>query len=215
MKKLLHIVASPRGEQSRTLIVAAAFLEALRARNTSCVVDEINVATESLPPLSVKMITGKYTLLQGAELTEDLKEAWEPIKRHAERFLAAEGYLISTPMWNFGIPYTLKHYIDLIVQPRLLFRYSEKGVEGLAAGRKMVVISSRGGDYRPKSPAHLMDQQEPYLRAIFGFVGIKDITFVSAQPMDAGGDKLRNRVLEAAKAEARQAAEIFEAQPAL
>jgi FMN-dependent NADH-azoreductase len=215
MKKLLHIIASPRGEQSRTLVVAAAFLEALRAKNPGCVVDEINVATESLPPLSVKMITGKYTLLQGGELAEGLKEAWEPIRRHAERFLAAEGYLISTPMWNFGIPYTLKHYIDLIVQPGLLFRYSEKGAEGLAAGRRMVVVSSRGGDYGLSSPAHAMDYLEPYLRTIFGFVGIKDITLIAAQPLDAGGEKLRNRALEAAKAEARRAAEVFEAQPAL
>jgi FMN-dependent NADH-azoreductase len=84
----------------------------------------------------------------------------------------------------------------------------------LAAGRKMVVVSSRGGDYGPKSPAHAMDQVEPYLRTIFGFVGIKEITFIKAQPLDAGGEKLRNRVLEAAKAEARQAAGVFEAQPA-
>jgi FMN-dependent NADH-azoreductase len=161
------------------------------------------------------MITGKYTLLSGGELTDTLKEAWEPIRRHAERFLAAEGYLVSTPMWNFGIPYTLKHYIDLIVQPKLLFRYTDKGVEGLAAGRKMVIVSSRGGDYGPQSPAHAMDFVEPYLRAVFGFVGIKDITLIAAQPMDAGGEKLRNRALDSAKAAARQAAEIFEAQPAL
>jgi FMN-dependent NADH-azoreductase len=212
MKKFLHVIASPRGEESRTLAVSEAFLEAFRAHNPDCIIDELNVATEILPPLSVQMITGKYTLLSGGELTEGLKEAWEPIRRHAERFLAAEGYLISTPMWNFGIPYTLKHYIDLIVQPKLLFRYSGKGVEGLAAGRKMVVVSSRGGDYGPQSPARAMDQVEPYLRAIFGFVGIKDITFIAAQPMDAGGEKVRNRVLEAAKAAARQAAEVFEKQ---
>jgi FMN-dependent NADH-azoreductase len=73
----------------------------------------------------------------------------------------------------------------------------------------MVIVASRGGDYGPKSAAHAMDQQEPYLRTVFGFVGIKDITFVAAQPMDAGGEKLRNRALEAAKAEARRAAELF------
>ncbi|MBI5240776.1 MAG: NAD(P)H-dependent oxidoreductase [Elusimicrobia bacterium] len=209
MKRLLHIIASPRGDESRTSAVSAAFLEAFRAHNPACEVDELNVATEPLPPLSIPMISGKYVLLSGGQLTDRLREAWAPIERHIGRFLAAEGYLLSTPMWNFNIPYTLKHYIDLIVQPKYLFRYTAKGVEGLAAGRKMVVVASRGGAYPPGTPMASFDHQEPYLRTIFGFVGIKDITFVLAQPMDAGGEKLRNRALESAKAAARRAAEAF------
>ncbi len=209
MKKILHIVATPRGDDSRTLKVSQAFLERFKRKYPECAIDELNVAAESLPSLSVKMIYGKYVLLGGKELTEKLKEAWNPIERHIERFLLADGYLISSPMWNFGIPYPLKQYIDLIVQPKYLFRYTEKGVEGLVKNRKMVVITSRGGDYSQESPFHAYDFQEPYLRAIFGLVGITDITFVNAQPMDAMGQQVQDKKIEAAKELAKKTADVF------
>ncbi|HLD82724.1 MAG TPA: NAD(P)H-dependent oxidoreductase, partial [Candidatus Omnitrophota bacterium] len=123
--------------------------------------------------------------------------------------LSADTYLITTPMWNFSTPYPLKQYIDLIVQPKYLFRYTDKGVEGLAKNKRMVVISSRGGDYSPQSPFHTYDFQEPYLRAIFGFVGITDIAFINAQPMDASGQEVQNKKIEEAKMLARNIAESF------
>lgn len=209
MKKLLHIVATPRGEDSRTLKVSQAFLEAFSGKNPNCKIDELNVATADLPGLSLKMISGKYVLLGGKELDDKLKEAWSPIERHIERFLSAEGYLISAPMWNFGIPYPLKQYIDLIVQPKYLFRYTETGVEGLVKNRKMIVITSRGGDYSPGSPYYSYDFQEPYLRVIFGLVGLTDITFINAQPMDALGQETQDKKIEEAKALARKTAEAF------
>ena len=209
MKKLLHIVATPRGGDSRTLKVSQAFLRAFSGKNPDCAIDELNVATADLPGLSLKMISGKYVLLGGKELDDKLKEAWSPIERHIERFLSAEGYLISVPMWNFGIPYPLKQYIDLIVQPKYLFHYTETGVEGLVKNRKMIVITSRGGDYSKGSPFHSYDFQEPYLRAVFGFVGLTDITFINAQPMDALGQEVQDKKIEEAKVLARKAAEVF------
>lgn len=209
MKKLLHIIATPRGEGSRTLKVSEAFLESFSKRYPDCRIDELNVATDILPGLSVKMIYGKYILLSGKELSQELKEVWNPIERHIERFLSAEGYLISTPMWNFGIPYPLKHYIDLIVQPKYLFRYTDKGVEGLVKNRKMAVITSRGGDYSPESPYHSYDFQEPYLRAIFGLAGLTEIAFINAQPMDAMGPEAQAQKIEEAKIAARKIAENF------
>jgi FMN-dependent NADH-azoreductase len=206
MKKLLHIVAAPRGEDSRTLKVSRAFLDAFREKQPSCLIDELNVFTEPLPSLTVPVVQGKYVLLGGKDLTGDLKSAWGDVIRHIERFLSADGYLLSTPMWNFSIPYTLKHYIDIIVQPKYLFRYVADGVEGLVKNRKMVVITSRGGDYRPGSPFHSYDFQEPYLRTVFGFVGITDITFVVAQPMDAAGPTVAEAAIEKAMALAREKA---------
>lgn len=198
MNKLLHIIATPRGDDSRTLKVSNAFLGALKEKNPGCMIDELNVSTAELPSLTVKVVSGKYALLAGMELSEGLKKAWEDVLRHIERFLAADMYLISTPMWNLSIPYPLKHYIDVIVQPRYLFRYTANGAEGLAKNKKMVVITSRGGEYGPSSPSHAYDLQEPYLRTIFGFVGITDISFIIAEPMDMG-DEIRKARLEAAK----------------
>lgn len=209
MKKILHIIATPRAEESRTLKVSGAFLESFVKNNPNCIVDELNVADESLPGLTVKVIHGKYILLGGGELTQKVKDAWNPIERHIQRFLSAEAYLISAPMWNFSIPYTLKQYIDIIVQPKYLFQYTSQGIEGLVKNRKMLVITSRGGDYSQGSAFNAYDFQEPYLRAVFGFIGIKDITFINAQPMDALGQEEQNKKIEEAKALAINMAKGF------
>ncbi len=203
MKKLLHIIATPRAKDSRTLKVTEAFLESFKKKYPECGIDELNVTTEVLPPLTVKVVYGKYVLLSGHELTETLKDAWRDVERHINRFLSADAYLISTPMWNFHIPYPLKQYIDIIVQPKYLFRYTKEGnIEGLVKDRKMVVITSRGGDYSRDSASRSYDLQEPYLRTVFGFVGITDIAFIIAQPMDMGPE-LEKKKLEEARIIAR------------
>ncbi|MFA5147441.1 MAG: NAD(P)H-dependent oxidoreductase [Candidatus Omnitrophota bacterium] len=206
MKRLLHIIATPRGADSRTLKVSAVFLEELKKKYPDCAVDELNVSTEKLPSLTVQVVEGKYVLLGGRDLTGKLKTAWKEVERHIERFLAADIYLVSTPMWNFSIPYTLKQYIDVILQPRYLFRYTDKGAEGLVKGRKMVVITSRGGDYGPSSPARAYDLQEPYLKTAFGFAGISDMTFINAEPMDALGPDVCKAKISEARSKARETA---------
>jgi len=198
MKKLLHIVASPRGPASRTLRISGRLLERFRELHPDGMVDELNLFEIPLPVLTVTRVGGKYVLLGGGDLSGEVKESWKEIEGHIDRFLAADAYLVTTPMWNFGIPYVLKHYIDVIVQPRYLFEYTDGGPRGLVTGRRMIVVTSRGGDYGPERPAHPMDQQEPYLRTVFGFVGITDLVFVHAQPLDAAGEEVREeRIAEA------------------
>jgi len=198
MNKLLHIIASPRGAASRTLGLASVFVETVKKQYPQVVIDELNLFTEKLPDLFAETIKGKYLLMGGADsLPDELKPLWRDIETHINRFLAADTILISVPMWNFGIPYILKHYIDVIFQPRYLFKYTADGPVGLAAGRKMFVITTRGGDYGPQSPFHSYDLQEPYIRNAFGFVGISDIKFINAQPMDAGGpDVMKQKFAE-------------------
>lgn len=199
MKKLLHIIATPRGEDSRTLRMSSAFLEAFVAANPEWILDELDLAHEELPSLTMKRVDGKYVLLAGKDLYGDLKEAWQEILSHIERFLSADAYLLSTPMWNFSIPYVLKHYIDVIVQPNYLFRYTQDGAEGFAKKRKMVVITSRGREYLSEETKPY-DLQQSYLRTIFGFIGITDIEFVVAQPMDMGDDIREQKLTEACRA---------------
>ena len=209
MKKLLHIIATPRGDQSRTLKVTSAFLEAFKKNYPGCQIDEINLFSEKLPSLTVKQLDGKYELLGGKDLSPGSQKAWIDIVKEIERFLSADAYLISSPMWNFSIPYVLKHYIDVILQPKYLFRYAATGPEGLVKGKKMVVITSRGGDYSAGSPFQPYDLQEPYLRNIFGFVGITDIAFINAQPMDALGSQVQAEKIAAAQGLAKKAGESF------
>ncbi|MEK6589305.1 MAG: NAD(P)H-dependent oxidoreductase [Nitrospinota bacterium] len=207
MKKLLHIISSPRGEESRTLQVSEVFLEGFKDNHPDWIIEELDLTKEDLPPLTLKRVDGKYVLLGGKDLFGELKEAWQEIIAHINRFMSADAYLISTPMWNFSIPYQLKHYIDIIVQPKFLFRYIANDAEGLVKNKKMVVITSRGRDYSTEE-TRSADLQEPYLRLIFGFVGITDITFIIAQPMDMG-TVLQERGLSTAKEKARAMAKDF------
>lgn len=204
MKRIMHIIATPREEESRTLQVTDAFLEVFRKQHPDWFFDELNLSKEELPPLSMRRVDGKYVLMEGKELYGEFKDAWEEILGHIKRFLAADVYLISTPMWNFSIPYPLKHYIDLIVQPKYLFRYTKTGSEGLAKNKKMIIIASRGGEYR-SNEMKSFDFQEPYLRKIFGFVGIDDISFAIAEPTDMGQD-LQKKGIEEAKKNAQKIA---------
>lgn len=197
MAQLLHIIASPREEESRTLKISKTFLESFRGKPGNRV-DEINLFKAALPDLTLNQIDGKFILLGGSELPVELKPCWGEIEKQIGRFLAADLYLVSTPMWNFGIPYVLKHYIDLIVQPRYLFRYTPNGPEGLAKNKKMIIVTSRGGSYEAGTPQAAYDHQEPYLRTVFNFVGITDITFIHAQPMDAGTPTLREEKISQA-----------------
>lgn len=199
MKKLLHIIATPREDESRTLRIAESFLEAFKSTHPDWVVEDLNLAKEALPPMTMKRADGKYLLLEGKELFGELRTGWNEIIAHINRFLSASAYLISTPMWNFTVPYMLKQYIDIIVQPNFLFKYTNTGPEGLVKDRKMVVLATYGGQYLTQGTLE-QNFHEPYLRTIFGFVGITDIDFIIAQPTDMGKQEEEQKVAEAMEA---------------
>jgi FMN-dependent NADH-azoreductase len=118
-----------------------------------------------------------------------------------DEFLAADVVVIGVPMYNFGIPSTLKSWIDHLAVAGKTFRYSEAGPEGLACGKRIILASSRGGFYGPDTPAAPLQHQESYLRGFFGFIGIPDIEVVSAEGVNYGPDH-KQKALEGAVAEA-------------
>lgn len=181
---LLHIIASPRGEKSRTLSISNEFLDSLKSKHSDLVVEELDLFKEQLPEVIGGSVDAKYALMSGGSLNEQTKSSWDQILKYSQAFTTYDAYLISSPMWNFTIPYKLKHYIDVIMQAGVLFNFTQNGVEGMLTNKKMFCITSRGSDYGPNSPMHQLDFQEPYLRSIFGFAGITDITFINAQPLD-------------------------------
>jgi FMN-dependent NADH-azoreductase len=181
---LLHIISTPRGLASNTVRVSNVLLEGLLEKHDDLTVRTLDLFTADLPSVAGRNIESKYTLMTGQALDEGSQASWKQIEKNIEQFLDADVYLLTVPMWNFGIPYALKYYIDAIVQPGYLFRYNEEGrPEGLVKGKKMICVTSRGGDYS-RGPLQAFDFVENYLRTIFGFVGITDIHFFNVQPMD-------------------------------
>ena len=98
-----------------------------------------------------------------------------------EEFLAADVIVLGAPMYNFGISSQLKAWFDRILIAGKTFRYTATGPEGMAGGKRVIVASSRGGFYGKDSAGAAMDFQEPYLRALFAFIGITEIEFVRAE----------------------------------
>ena len=119
----------------------------------------------------------------------------------AEEFLAADIVVIGAPMYNFSIPSNLKAWMDRLAIAGTTFRYSEKGAEGLAGGRKLIIASARGGFYGSDTERAWLDHQETYLRGFFGFLGVTNITFVRAEGV-AMGPEVRAKALEDARIEA-------------
>ena len=202
--QLLHIVATPRGPESNTMRVSNVLLEELYLKYSNLSVKVLDLFKADLPAVAGKNIESKYKLMTGQQLEGEYKSSWAQIEANIKLFLDTDIYLITTPMWNFGIPYALKYYIDAIIQPGYLYRYNEQGIpEGLVIGKKMICVTSRGGDYSADSPLHSLDFVEPYLRTIFNFVGITDIHFINAQPMDISLATRRTAILNSIE-EARE-----------
>jgi FMN-dependent NADH-azoreductase len=199
---LLHVIATPRGLASNTGRVSAALIEELHQRHRDLDVTTLDLFRADLPAVAGANIESKYALMTGQQLDDGARESWRDIERTIEQFLAADIYVLTVPMWNFGIPYALKYYIDAIVQPGYLFHYDETGQPvGLVHGKQMVCVTSRGGDYS-QAPMAALDHMVGYLSTIFGFVGITDLTFFNAQPMDIDLE-LRNTASKAVIEEMR------------
>lgn len=184
MAKLLYIKASSRGADSKSAAVADAYLAALRAKTPDLSVDTLDLWAASLPEFDGNKNAAKLTVFGGGSPEGALKTAWDEIVAVADRFIAADIYLIATPMWNGGIPYKLKHYIDVIHQPGLLFGFDPaKGYFGLLQNKKAVIALTAGawGPALP-APAYGIDHQSTYLHAWLNQAGVSDITDLRFQP---------------------------------
>jgi FMN-dependent NADH-azoreductase len=113
-----------------------------------------------------------------------------------EEFLAADTVVLGVPMYNFSLPSQLKAWIDRVAVAGKTFRYTAEGPEGLAKGKKVIIVSTRGGHYSA-GPAAVMDHQESYLRSVLGFLGITDIEIVRAEGLNLSADSKVEAISEA------------------
>jgi FMN-dependent NADH-azoreductase len=164
--KLLHIDSSILGEHSASRTLGAAVVAARKAADPSLEVVYRDLAASPLPHLS------------GASLAKADPAEVDAADQVMREFLEADVIVVGAPMYNFTIASTLKAWIDRLAVAGKTIRYNEQGMaEGLAGGKVVIVASSRGGFHQASG----MDFQEPYLRHMFGFMGIDDIAFVRAE----------------------------------
>ena len=134
--------------------------------------------------------------------------AWEAAKATFARFDAADRYLFSVPMWNSGVPYVLKQFIDVVSQPGLVFGFDPvTGYEGLLTGKKAAVIYTGAVWGEDRGPEFGSDFQKPFFEGWLRWAGINDITSVRFQPNLAAADAATGR--QVALAQARDAGKRF------
>ncbi len=209
MAKLLYIEGSPRGERSKSTAVAQAFLKAYQVAHPQDSVETLDLWSVSLPTFDGDMLDAKYAVLHGQAHTAEQAAAWKTVSDMAASFAAADKYLISVPMWNFSIPYKVKHFFDIIIQPGLTFSFSPKtGYQGLVTGKKAVIVYARGGAYGPGTGAEAYDLQTRTLGGLLGFIGITEQHNILVEPTLAGADAVAQTIDKAGE-EAHKVAQSF------
>jgi FMN-dependent NADH-azoreductase len=183
MPKLLHIQASPRGARSASVTVAQHFIKSYSAAHPGDTVETLDLWQAGLPEFDGATIDAKYAVLHGQKHTPEQLQAWQAVVKIADQFKSADKYLFSLPMWNFGIPYKLKHFIDVLVQPGLTFSFTpEAGYKGLVVAKPAVAVYARGGAYGAGTGMEAYDTQSRYLKQVLGFIGFTDIKEIFVEP---------------------------------
>ena len=181
--KLLVVKGSPRAEISTSAHVAEAFLAAYRAKHPGADIEEIDLWKEPLPEFDGDKAAAKMSFFGEGTLDGARKTAWDQIVAITNRFTSADDYLFTVPMWNGGIPYRLKLYIDILTQPGLLFGFDPAaGYSGLLQGKRATAIYTSGVYAQGVSAAFGTDHHATYFDDWLRFIGICDISTVRFQP---------------------------------
>lgn len=180
MPHLLYVEASPRKERSASIEVAQAFLTTWRERHPEATMDVLDVWTTPLPEFDGEALAAKYAGLTGEALSPGQAQAWSEIRVLAERFRAADLLLFAVPMWNYTIPYKLKHLFDVVSQKDLLFGFDERGQVGLLKARA-VVINARGVAIGAHFPAEIYDHQSTYMATWLRMVGVTEVHQIAVE----------------------------------
>ena len=182
MNNILILDSAATGESSVSRRLTRAAAEVLVARDPDAHITLRDVGSNPIPHLNPETVPA---IRAGIVETEAAREALELSDALIAELKAADLIVIGAPMYNFGMPSTLKAWFDHVLRARITFQYSEAGPEGLLKGKKAIVVEARAGLYS-EGPAASMDSQEPHIRTLLGFMGIDDVTFVRAEKLAFG-----------------------------
>jgi FMN-dependent NADH-azoreductase len=192
---ILVVSSSANGDASVSNGLVARFVDSVRETNAAAQVVLRDVGANPLPHLTSETVAA----IKGEPATAAELEARALSDSLVAELQQADVIVIASPMYNFGISSTLKSWFDHVARAGVTFRYTENGPEGLLKGKKTVAILSRAGFYSD-GPGAVMDGQEPYLRAMLGFVGLDDVTWIRAEKLAFGPEAAGQAIEEAAAA---------------
>ncbi|MCG3742673.1 FMN-dependent NADH-azoreductase [Vibrio cincinnatiensis] len=189
MSRILALKSSILGEYSQSSKLLDAYLSQFDT-------DDLQIRDLAANPLPVL----DFSVATALRATEDLSEEQQKVVELSDTLIAeinaADTIVIAAPMYNFTIPTQLKNWFDLIARAGVTFKYTEAGVQGLITGKKVVVITTRGGIHKDSTT----DNVTPYLKTILGFVGMTDVQFAYAEALNMGEDSA-SKGIESAKAQ--------------
>jgi FMN-dependent NADH-azoreductase len=193
--KTLILNSSAQGDASVSNKLSNDLVERLRAADPEGQVKVRDIGSTPIPHLTATTVQG----IRGVAESDAEREAQALSDSLIEELREADLIVIGAPMYNFGMPSTLKAWFDHVLRARVTFRYTDNGPEGLLTGKRAVVIETRAGIYS-EGPASGLDSQEPHIRTLLGFMGITDVRFVRVEGL-AYGEEAATKALDAAVAE--------------
>ena len=191
MSKLLVIDSSARVEGSVSRQLSQAFIKHYQMLHPNTELTVRDVGVNPVPHLDGDLLAG--WMLPAEQQNDVQKAALARSNALTEELQAADTLVLALPMYNFGIPSTLKAWLDHVLRAGVTFKYTDKGPVGLLEGKRAVVLTARGGVYAGTA----LDQQVPYLRQALAFIGITDVTFIHAEGLNMGGDASAKGTAEA------------------
>lgn len=208
MTRVLRILSSPR-RGSVTGLLTQAVVDGLATVDPAIEVDTLDLWEQDGPAFGPEHVDAKMAVVDGLDHTDPTRRAWSELVAACERFIAADIYVIGAPMWNGGIPWVLKRYLDAITQPGLLFKLDpETGYHGLLRV-KAAVLAMTSSVFRPGvDPAFGVDYHSTYLRYWLDLVGVDRVDEVRVQPASRRLPDLAARI-DAGVAQARDLGEAL------
>lgn len=167
--KLLYIQASPRTMRSHSKAIADAFVDAWGRFNSGAKVDVHNIWEMDLPEFDGLAVEARYLVGAGKEASEEHRASWGKIAGFAENFIGYDRFVIASPMWNYLMPYRMKHYLDIVIQPRITFMRQDQAYKDAVKRKKTALFLARSGTYPEGSPA---DFQKPYFKQALNMMGL-------------------------------------------
>jgi FMN-dependent NADH-azoreductase len=196
MSKVLLVTSSPRGDASHSTQIARRLVDRLASGDSKSTVVVRDLFKNPLPHIGEDFVTGRDTP------PEQRKAAQKAVIARSDELIAelfaADVLVIASGMVNFGVPSTLKTWIDHVVRAGHTFRYGANGPEGLVKGKKAFIVHASGGIYS-QGPAQAYNFQDTYLKQVLGFIGITDVEFISIEGVAYGPDAAQKAVTAASE----------------